>query len=171
MYSTLVNSQLKKYKKQTKRVMSGNNNDTKEVDSGEFIYRAPQSEIFQGERQQRKLTLLRKIRNGWVAGVAYATLNFIMLLINGFQLNSISNYIQCFEILLIYLLSYGVYKNNRYCAAVLLVFFVVSELIAIATSDKITGVGLIFIFTYFYFHAAIASFKYHNMKVKMEVDD
>ncbi|TQV74882.1 hypothetical protein FLL45_07940 [Aliikangiella marina] len=137
--------------------------------SDDTIYQAPQSELFPDSRRLKKRSIAKKIRNGWIAAIAYATLLLILLVTNLLKESASFSLIKAVEVLFIYCLALGVYKHNRFAAAIMLAYFIGSKLFAIATSDTYTGIGLIIIFSYFFYHATIACFQYHHMKVKLEL--
>jgi len=149
-----------------------NNIVNKKTTSSDELYRAPKSQVLEDSRKAKEKQAIKKIRSGWIAAIAYGTLTLVLLINTESQatLETLFDYSGLFEVLFIYLLAFGIYLKSRVSATLMLVFFIASKLFAIAVSGKYTGIGIIIIFSYFYFHAMVATYQYQSMKSRLEID-
>ncbi len=59
-------------------------------------------------------------------------------------------------------LAFGIYKKSRFCASLMLIYFVVGKIITITTTEALLGIPLALLFAYFFFKGAHATFVYHS---------
>lgn len=116
-----------------------------------------------------------KIRQGWIAGVVLGGLSFFTWLIamlsakavNGVDINAFG----FIDILLIFGLSYGIYRKSRFCVTFLTIYYFIVKTIEIVITFPAGVVGIIglIIFTTFFIRAMMGAFNYHNEQKEKEL--
>ena len=73
--------------------------------------------------------ILKRIRNAWVTGIISGsiTLIFTLIAMNGDQLMGFSVW-NLSDVVLIFGLTFGIYKKSRTCAVVMLAYFLLSKI-------------------------------------------
>lgn len=109
----------------------------------------------------------KHIKNAWIAGIFSAVITFIYSIIGSFNEAVRFEYgidmWSLLDVALVLGLTYGVYKKNRYSALGLLIYFVVSKIIMVATTGQFSGGIVSLLFIYFYFQGTKATFQLHKL--------
>lgn len=108
--------------------------------------------------------ILKKIRNGWIAGLVSGVLTLVVtLLAMSGQKILFFNAWSLVDVALIFGLSFGIYRKSRVCAILMLVYFVGSKIFIYAQAG-FSGGGLIMpiIFCYCFFLGVQGTFLYHR---------
>lgn len=121
--------------------------------------------------EDRDLTKLHKhIRNAWIAGCISASITLLVSVLSIFFPDiTAKTGIDAWSIvdaILIAGLSYGMYRENRFCAAGLLVYFIVAKIIMAIDTQNFQGVAQGLVFIYFFFQGAVASFQLRKYKIE-----
>ena len=112
-----------------------------------------------------------KIRKAYILGFVYATL----FLVFSFVKKPIQpDLIVTIGAVLLYGLSFGIYKRNRVCAIIMIVFFIIEkiDLITRRTEEMMGGTGgIVFasvalVILVFFFEGMRGTFAYHKLKNK-----
>ena len=108
-------------------------------------------------------SILKKIRNAWVAGLISAGVTLVVTLFAIFGV-SLMGYTawELLDVVLILGLTFGIYKRSRVCAIVMLVYFVISKIILISEGVKTNGLVTGVIFFYYYWQGVSGTFAYHR---------
>lgn len=111
----------------------------------------------------------KHVKNAWIAGAISASLTLILSLL-GVYIDEIRieygyDTWSLFDAALIAGLTYGIYRNNRFCALGLLVYFIVSNFGMAISTGQIPGL-LSLLFVYFFFQGTRATFKIHKHKIE-----
>ena len=69
-----------------------------------------------------------------------------------------------FDVVVIFSLTYGVYKKSRICSILLLSYFILSQITYIAETEGYHGGVFALVFLYFYIQGIRGTFEYHNIK-------
>jgi len=116
--------------------------------------------------------ILKKIRNAWIAAVVSGcvTLAVILLSISGVvNLFGFSAW-ELIDVALVFGLAFGIYKKNRICAVVMLVYFIASKIFLISLTGKLTGVPMAVFFGYFFWQGVSGTFAYHKHRKSSSMD-
>lgn len=116
------------------------------------------------------------IKQGWIAGVVVASISLLTWIIamirndsNVQGLNMTAYGIV--DILIIYVLSFGIYKNSRACAIIITLYFGLVKLVQIFTfpfpNDLYAILGLI-IFSVFFIRAIIGTVNNYKINIKVQ---
>ena len=66
------------------------------------------------------------------------------------------------DVVLIFGLTFGIYKKSRTCAVVMLAYFLISKIIIISQTGSFNGSLLAIVFIYYYVYGVIGTFAYHK---------
>lgn len=66
------------------------------------------------------------------------------------------------DVVLIFLLAFGIYRRSRVAATLMLLYYTVSKITLMIELGKPTGLLMSLVFFYFYFQAMIGTFEYHK---------
>lgn len=129
-------------------------------------YKAPDANLqIIVEKPEIPVEVLKKIKNGWIAALisGCATLIFTTIAIFGKDITGFVDSSMLFDVGLIFLLAYGIYKKSRTASTLMLVYFIASKLIQWAQTGNLSGIIMSIIFVYFYFQAMIGTYQYHKI--------
>ena len=107
--------------------------------------------------------ILKRIKNAWITGIISGsiTLIFTLIAMNGNQLMGFSVW-NLSDVVLIFGLTFGIYKKSRTCAVVMLAYFLISKFIIISQTGSFNGSLLAIVFIYYYVYGVIGTFAYHK---------
>lgn len=108
--------------------------------------------------------VLKKIKNAWIAGIVSGcvTLAVTLLAISGNPVLGYSAW-ELLDVVLIFGLTFGIYRKSRTCALSMLVYFVISKVLLMLDGAKPTGIVMSVIFIYFYALGVAGTFQYHKL--------
>lgn len=103
------------------------------------------------------------IVNATTAGVISGVMTLIITLVSvaGAKISEFDAW-NLFDVALILGLTYGIYKNSRTCAVIMLIYFLFSK-IYMAVTLKQAPSFLAYIFIYFFFQGVRGTFAYHRL--------
>ena len=129
------------------------------------IYEPPQSELDDKPEVEIPEAILKKIRAGWIAALISAAVTFILMLvfIRSGDLGDLFDIWSTFDVILILVLAFGIYKKSRIAATLMLLYFLLSKILIIVETGRPSGLLLSVIFLYFYFQAMVGTFQYHKL--------
>lgn len=108
----------------------------------------------------------KQIKQAWIAGSISAVITFIYSLLGAYNESIRLEYgvdtWTLIDVALLAGLSYGIYKKSRFCALSLLIYFIASKFILMASTGQFTGGVVSLVFAYFFFQGTLATFKYHK---------
>lgn len=101
------------------------------------------------------------IKNAFIAGCVSGSITLIVTLIalGGHDLTGVGGFL-VFDAILIFGLTYGIYKKSRWAAVAMFVYFVVSKGMQVAGGNT-QGIGIGLLFLYFYFQGVRGTFARH----------
>lgn len=104
------------------------------------------------------------IRNAWIAACISGTLTLVVTLVSmsGTQILGTGAW-NLVDVALIFGLAYGIKRNSRVCAVLMLAYFLMSKILVVVETGQFQGGLLALIFVYYYLRGAIATFKYHAL--------
>ncbi len=143
--------------------MSDANNKAVETNV-ENPYEPPRSEItFIPALPPVPDSILKNIRNAWIAGLISAsiTLIFVLLAISGKVYLGFSEW-EFFDVALLLGLAFGIYKKNRVCAVLMCLYFIAAKIVIFYETGHVSGILMGSLFIYFYVQGARATFAYHK---------
>jgi len=108
--------------------------------------------------------ILKKIKNGYIAGLVSAAMTLVVTLIamSGTAMLGFSAW-QLIDVALILGLTFGMYKKSRACAAIMLIYFITSKVLIMMDTGKANGVVMGLLFAYFYGQCVMGTFAYHKL--------
>jgi hypothetical protein len=112
---------------------------------------------------------IKATKNGAIAACISGTLTLGFVLVAIFSnsngaialWNDPSNF---FDIILLFVCAYGIYKKSRAAAIILFIYFILSKILIGVETGKISGIGLGLVFLYFYGKAIQGAFVFHKME-------
>lgn len=107
--------------------------------------------------------ILKKIKNAWITGIISGTMTllFTIIAMNGTQMLGF-NVWSLSDVVLIFGLTYGIYKKSRACALIMLAYFLISKIIIITQTGTFNGGIIAIIFLYFYANGVAGTFAYYK---------
>jgi hypothetical protein len=128
-------------------------------------YAAPRARLNDESQQQSvPIQTLRRIRNGWIAGVALAGVMTLVALGQLPARSIVQSHSWIFlHVALAYGLTIGLYYKNRSCAMLLLLYYVVTRLMIMAQTQKVGGVISTLLFLYFLSQGVLGTIEYHRI--------
>jgi len=107
----------------------------------------------------------KEIRNACIAGTISGVLTLLVTLIAiaGVHIpGSDFDAWNLLDVFLIFALTFGIYKKNRVCAVLMLVYFVGNTVLIWYESGSLSGLPTTLIFGYFFFQGILGTFAYHR---------
>lgn len=107
--------------------------------------------------------ILKRIRNAWITGIVSGTMTLLFTLIAMYGTNLLGFSVwNLSDVVLIFGLTFGIYKKSRTCAVVMLAYFLLSKIIIISQTGSFNGSLLAIVFIYYYVYGVIGTFAYHK---------
>ncbi len=111
------------------------------------------------------------IKNAWIAGAisGVITLVFALIAMSSAEIRQnmgIDAWLWI-DVVLIFGLTFGIYKKSRICAVLMFVYFAISKLIQFS-SGQFGGAFVAVLFLYFYFQGMRGTFTYHKLKQEQQ---
>jgi hypothetical protein len=127
-------------------------------------YQPPTAAVSDPPDQSVPDSILRDIRNGWIAAVVSGsvTLVYVVVAIYGVKVYGITAW-ELVDVGLVFALAYGIYRRSRVCAVLLIVYFVYAKAYLLLEGAPASSLVIGAIFLYFYVRAALAAFRYHRL--------
>ena len=116
-----------------------------------------------GEKLDR--TWKKQIRNACIAGTIIGVLTVLVTLIFTFGVHIPGLDVDLWylvDAVVIFALTFGIYKKNRVCAVLMFVYFVAGKLLMWAESGNVSGLSMAALFGYFFFQGILGTFAYHR---------
>ena len=117
-------------------------------------------------------TAEKHIKRAWIAGVASGIITFVLLLLSlslddflpqlGLDLWSL------LDVMLIFGLTYGIYRKSRTCAILLLVYFLISKIFIAVQMGRIPSLFIALIFVYLFVQGVRGTFAFQARQPKTE---
>jgi hypothetical protein len=99
------------------------------------------------------------IKVAWIAGIISGLLTLILSLVPGGMLEA-GNVV---DAMLIFGLSFGIYRKSRICAVLLLVYFILNTMVTWAERGVGPGLPVALIFGYCFIQGLRGTFAYHKI--------
>lgn len=107
--------------------------------------------------------ILKRIKNAWITGIVSGTMTLLFTLIAMYGTNLLGFSVwNLSDVVLIFGLTFGIYKKSRTCAVVMLAYFLISKFIIISQTGSFNGSLLAIVFIYYYVYGVIGTFAYHK---------
>lgn len=108
------------------------------------------------------------IKNAWIAGLISAGLTIIAIIIsivgNSDKLDQMGISVwTSIDVLIMLGLTYGVFRNNRFCALFLFIFFIGNKILMIISGMQTSGIMMSLAFGYFFYQGAVGAFALHRL--------
>ena len=132
--------------------------------TSENLYEAPDANLAQPAMWVPE-EILKKIKHGWIAALfsAAMTLGATLLAMSGTEVLGFSAW-ELFDVALILILAFGIYKKSRTCAVLMLVYFISAKIILMMETGKPSGLVVGLLFAIFYWQAVVGTFAFHKLK-------
>ncbi|HEY1287767.1 MAG TPA: hypothetical protein VGF58_05525 [Burkholderiales bacterium] len=127
-------------------------------------YAAPRSQLESGENESTvSIDVLKKIKGAWIAGLISGSLT---LVVTFFAMAGMSvlgySAVELIDVVLVFGLTFGIYKKSRTCAVLMLVYFVISKAFLMMEMRSASPMIVGLIFMYFYTMGVVGTFQYHR---------
>ncbi len=126
-------------------------------------------------KQDPRLTdALKKIKTGWIMGVIVGILTFLIVTVVVVTNTSIAglNVFSYLDVVIVFGLSFGIYRNSRVCAVLMVMYYILNKIIMLASApsgpNAVGGILVPIFITIGFVQAAIGTFKYHELKAEAE---
>lgn len=108
-------------------------------------------------------TARQHIMNAVTAGVISGVITLIVTLISimGAKILNLDAW-NLFDVAIIFGFTYGIYKNSRVCATLMLIYYIIDKIYAAFALSKAPSF-LSIIFIYYFFQGMRATFAYHRL--------
>ncbi len=110
-------------------------------------------------------TVIKKIRNAWIAGLVSTVFTVIMIFISLFVTNMMGlNAWSLIDVAIMAALTFGIYKNSRVSAILMFSFFALNKILMWAETGSLSGLPLALIFFWFFAQGIAGTFQLHKLK-------
>lgn len=111
----------------------------------------------------------KNIKAGWIAALISAGMTLIFSLLGAsnslYELGDIWDLWSLFDVALLLVFAFGVYKKSRVASTALVIYFLLSKIFLIQTMG-FSGLGVLgIVFMIIYIQAMIATYQYHKIRV------
>jgi hypothetical protein len=129
-------------------------------------YAPPKSDVELEEKDLAESVpedVLKKIKQAWVAGIISSAVTLVATLVamSGVKVLSYGAW-ELIDVALLLGLTYGIYRNSRVCAVLMLVYFLAAKLIMLRNGGQGGGLVLGIVFLYYYARGVMGTFAYHK---------
>jgi hypothetical protein len=131
----------------------------------ESVYNAPKSDLNRAGQLEIPEDILKKIKHGWIAALISGVLTFgvMLLAISTGVMEELFDIWTTIDVVLIFLLAFGIYKKSRFAATFMFAYFLLSKILIMVETGQPNGLVLAIVFLYFYYNAMIATYKYRKL--------
>ena len=106
---------------------------------------------------------LKKIRQAWIAALISAGITCIFSVLGMVGVGSLGfGAGNLLDVALMLGLAYGIRRNSRVCAVLMLVYFLISKYLMFKASGQFSGGIMAVIFMWFYAQGIVGTFEYHK---------
>ena len=137
------------------------------MDNHNNPYRAPKADVeLSGQTPDIEPKTLKDIRCAWIAAVVSGSITLLASLAGMVLGDGVLGFSAwtLLDAALIFGLAFGIYRKNRVCAVIMLVYFIGSKILMLmegyGSNAMAIGLGLLFLF--FYTRGVIGTFSYHR---------
>jgi len=112
------------------------------------------------------------IKHAWQAGIFCGAITLIIVIISlvtGEALLGIDAY-ALIDVVLIFALTFGIYKKSRLCAIAMFIYFLISKVMMFVSNPNISGIILTLLLLYYFYNGIRGTFQYHKLKAKNEIE-
>lgn len=126
-------------------------------------YESPGSSLDQAASIDVPEEIKKKIKNAWVAGIISIALTIVVTLISLYGTSIMGLGWEAFvDVGLMCIFTYGIYRNSRTCALLMLMFFLLNKIVMFMESGSISGLPIALLFLWFYSQGVIGTFQYRS---------
>ncbi|KAF0811152.1 hypothetical protein A167_00184 [Alcanivorax sp. S71-1-4] len=127
-------------------------------------YAPPRSDLNKVGVPEVPAAIRKKIRAGWIVAVISGVLTLAIMLfaISTGALSHLFDIWTSVDVVLIFLLAFGIYRRSRVAATLMFLYYTVSKVTLMIELGKPSGLWMSLVFFYFYFQAMIGTFEYHK---------
>lgn len=130
------------------------------------IYEPPKSELGTCDTFEIPEKIAKKIKGGWIAATISGVLTCVIMLLVVSDKMSMGNLVDIWttvDVVLIFVLAFGIYKKSRIAATFMFVYFLISKILLMVETGRSSGLFLSVIFFYYYFQGMVGTFQYHKL--------
>ena len=126
-------------------------------------YSSPDSTLDESDMLVIPDEVKKKIKNAWIAGLISITITVAITLISvsGDDIMGL-NYTSFIDVAFMVVFTFGIYKNSRACAILMLLLFLLNKIIMFIQAGTASGLPLALVFLWYYTQGVIGTFQYHN---------
>lgn len=126
-------------------------------------YTPPQSELVKPIDIEVPPGITKKIKNAWVAGLISITITVLLTVISISGNPILGLDATAFiDVGLMSIFVYGIYKNSRVSAILMLLLFLSNKILMWVQSGTLTGLPLAIVFFWFYTQGVVGTIQYHR---------
>lgn len=130
-------------------------------------YQVPDSDLEEPAETVVPETVMKKIRNGWIAALISATitLGLVLFAVYSGGIGKPDDLLDAWilsDIVLVIALAYGIYRKSRIASTGMFIYFACTKIFLFIEYQAAGNVLLLLLFAYLYFQAMIGTFQYHR---------
>lgn len=128
-------------------------------------YQTPASGLLAPTEVEMPIEVLRNIKRGWIAAIVSGVLTLAIMIVamNTDAFDGLYDVWMTVDVVLIFLLAFGIYKKSRVAATMMFVYFLMSKIWMVVETGEVNGLFFGAIFLYLYAQAMISTYKYHAL--------
>ena len=109
--------------------------------------------------------IIKKIRNGWIAGIfnGVLILGILLLTLNTNELTEFTDYWIFADVVIVFSLILGTYLKSRFATTAMVVYLIASKIFIFIEIGKTGSLIMWLFFLYFYFQAMVGTYQYHKI--------
>lgn len=106
-----------------------------------------------------------QIKQAWIAAVCSGAITLVVAnaAMVGTSLSGFTGAWELIDVALIFGLAYGIYRKSRACAVAMLVYFIISKIVIVATTGQAAGIALAAVFCIFFVRGVTGTFAHHKL--------
>jgi hypothetical protein len=109
----------------------------------------------------------KAIKNAWIAGIVSGSITLLVTIIAAFGIDILGFSLwNLLDVLLIFGLTFGIYRKSRVSAVSMFVYFVASKIFIVIETGKVAGIPLAIVFGYYFFQGIRGTFAWHQSEKK-----
>ena len=126
-------------------------------------YTPPQSDLAKQDPIIVPEEITKKIKSAWIAGLISTGLTMVFAIISLSGAGIMGLDATAFvDVALMAVFTFGIYKNSRVCAVLMLLLFLANKIIMWMETGTLSGIPLTLVLLWFYSQGVIGTIQYHR---------
>jgi len=129
------------------------------------VYKAPAADLGVQPEIEIPEDIRKRINGGFIAALVSGVWTLILSLVAIYSSigDSLFGIWTLIDVVLIFALAFGIYKRSRFAASFMVAYFLLSKVLIVLNTGRVTGLILAIIFAYYFIRAMIGTFQYHKL--------